>query len=61
MDEITRLGLTSGQYLYQMGERIEGCLDRQKLRTKDSLQFFRRECYEQIRGYVSLKYGGDDS
>lgn len=60
MDRNPRLGLTSGQYLYQMGERIEAVLI-DKSCVPGSLQFFRRECYEQIRGYISLKYGGEDS
>ena len=60
MDQNPKLGLTSGQYVYeQNGQIVKVLID--KTCVPGSLQFFRRECYERIGGYVPLKYGGDDS
>lgn len=59
-DNDPKLGIASGVYL----DLINGCprkVVRSDISTSGGLQVFRRECYEQIGGYVPLKYGGDDS
>ena len=55
-----KLGQAGGKYVYLADGKM------QKLKIDDlcvpgSLQLFRKECYEQIGGYVALKYGGDDT
>ncbi|MBN1123711.1 MAG: glycosyltransferase family 2 protein [Sedimentisphaerales bacterium] len=55
-----RLGVASGVYV----DRINGGLRKvlnDRRSTPKAIQVFRRECYEQIGGYVPLKYGGEDT
>lgn len=55
-----KLGVASGVYL----DWVDGCsrkVLRSDISTSGGLQVFRRECYEQIGGYVPLRHGGDDS
>lgn len=55
-----KLGIASGVYL----DLIDDCprkVIRADISTSGGLQVFRRECYNQIGGYVSLRHGGDDS
>jgi len=59
-DNNSKLGVASGVYL----DMIDGCprrVLRSDISTSGGLQVFRRECYEQIGGYSSLRHGGDDS
>jgi len=59
-DRNPKLGIAAGVYKYE----INGCLHKvliDRLCTPGSNHVFRRECYEQIGGYIPLKYGGDDS
>jgi poly-beta-1,6-N-acetyl-D-glucosamine synthase len=59
-DSNVKLGVASGVYL----DLIDGYprkVLRSDISTSGGLQVFRRECYEQIGGYVPLRYGGDDS
>ena len=59
-DRNPRLGITAGVYLYKSGGRcIKPVIDR--LCTPGSNHVFRRQCYEEIGGYVPPKYGGSDS
>ena len=59
-DKEPTLGVAGGVYIYQEGNKIERPpID--ELCVPGSVQMFRRECYEQIGEYVSLKYGGDDT
>ncbi|MHC4572971.1 MAG: glycosyltransferase family A protein [Planctomycetota bacterium] len=55
-----RLGIAGGVYVYQIDGRLQKVLI-DELCVPGSLQMFRRECYEQIGGYIPLVYGGDDS
>jgi len=55
-----RLGLAGGKYIYELGGKIQKVLIDDTC-VPGSLQLFRRQCYEQIGGYVPLKYGGDDT
>jgi len=54
------LGIASGVYLNKFGERLEKVLI-DRAHCPGAIQMFRRECYEQIGGYVPQRYGGDDS
>jgi len=54
------LGIASGLYVYKNNKKIEK-IDYDKNYVPGSLQMFRKECYEDIGGYVALKYGGDDT
>jgi len=59
-DENPKLGIASGIYLNKVGEKLQKVLfDRSH--CPGALQMFRRECYEEIKGYIALKYGGDDT
>jgi glycosyltransferase involved in cell wall biosynthesis len=59
-DRNSKLGIAAGAYLYEVdGHRQKVLID--ELCTPGSNHVFRRECYEQIGGYISLKYGGEDS
>lgn len=55
-----KLGIAAGIFLYEVNGRLEQAL-MDRLCTSGSHQVFRRECYEQIGGYIPLKHGGDDS
>ena len=55
-----RLGVASGIYLDDVNGRLRRIF-RPEISTPGAIQMFRRECYEEIDGYVPLKYGGDDS
>ncbi len=59
-DSNPKLGIASGVYLDMIDARPRKVL-RSNISTSGGLQVFRRECYEQIGGYVPLRYGGDDS
>jgi glycosyltransferase involved in cell wall biosynthesis len=55
-----KLGIAAGIFMYQeKGQLKKALID--KLCTPGSNQIFRRKCYEQIGGYVPLRFGGDDS
>lgn len=59
-DQNPKLGIAAGIFLYE----VNGCLEKplmDRLCTSGSHQVFRRECYEEIGGYIPLKHGGDDS
>ncbi len=59
-DRDPKLGIAAGIFRYVINGRLQTALT-DRLCTSGSHQVFRRECYDQIGGYVSLKYGGDDS
>jgi len=55
-----RLGIGTGVYL----EEVNGVFKRKVIdrrSTPKAFQVFRRECYEQIGGYIPFKNGGEDS
>ena len=61
-DRNPRLGIASGIYVNKVKGQIRNVVkDPDEISTPGALQVFRRECYEAIGGYISLKYGGDDS
>jgi glycosyltransferase involved in cell wall biosynthesis len=54
------LGVASGTYLEKEGDgQVEARIDR--LHTPKAIQVFRRQCYEQIGGYIPFRNGGEDS
>lgn len=55
-----RLGICSAVYWYRSGSRILRSRNRRD-GTAGSLQLFRRECYEEIDGFVLLEVGGEDT
>jgi len=55
-----RLGIASGVYVNQIGNRTEKVV-RDSSSTPGALQVFRRECYESIGGYKALRNGGEDA
>lgn len=60
LDTNPRLGICSAVYWYRSGSRIKRSRTRRD-GTAGSLQLFRRECYEQIGGFVLLEVGGEDT
>ncbi len=55
-----RLGIAGGKYVYESEGKIQKVLIDDTC-VPGSLQMFRRQCYEQIGGYVALRHGGDDT
>lgn len=55
-----RLGIAGGIYYYETVGRRDNILIDQSC-VPGSVQMFRRECYEEIGGYIALKRGGDDT
>ena len=54
------LGIASGIYYNLLQNRLEkAILDRRS--TPKALQVFRRECFEQIGGYLPMNNGGEDT
>jgi glycosyltransferase involved in cell wall biosynthesis len=59
-EKYSELGIGTGTYLEREGDRfVEARIDRRS--TPKAIQVFRRECYEQIGGYIPFKNGGEDS
>ncbi len=55
-----KLGVASGVYRDLVnGKLIKVLNDRRS--TPKAIQVFRKECFEQIGGYLPLKYGGEDT
>ncbi len=55
-----RLGL-SGGFIYEFdGKKYESRRANSTRSVAHAVQFFRRECYESIGGYIPLRYGGPD-
>ncbi|OHB67112.1 MAG: hypothetical protein A2Y76_15605 [Planctomycetes bacterium RBG_13_60_9] len=55
-----RLGVASGIYENLVDGELEKVLNDRRS-TPKAIQVFRRACFEQIGGYVPLKYGGEDT
>ena len=57
----TKLGIASGIYIDRMGENNfqKNLNDRRS--TPKALMVFRRECFEDIGGFIPMKYGGEDT
>ncbi len=54
------LGVASGIYENLVNGRLEKVMNDRRS-TPKAMQVFRRSCFEQIGGYVPLKYGGEDT
>ncbi len=54
------LGVASGIYENLVNGRLEAVLNDRRS-TPKAIQVFRRSCFEQIGGYVPLRYGGEDT
>jgi glycosyltransferase involved in cell wall biosynthesis len=59
-DGAPRLGLAGGIILEKIGDRFEP-QNNHETSVAGAVQLFRRECFEQIGGYISQKAGGIDS
>lgn len=55
-----RLGIASGVYLVREGEKLKTVLNDRRSCPKN-IMVFRKECFEQIGGFVPMKYGGEDT
>ena len=60
LEENPKLGLAGG-IRYDMHEDEMRLIDPSRNSVGGPIQLFRRECYEQIGGYVALPYGGIDA
>lgn len=59
-EQYPELGIATGTYLEKEGDLlVEARIDRRS--TPKAIQVFRRECYEQIGGYIPFRNGGEDS
>ena len=59
-DRNPHLGIAGGTYVYGSENRREKVLF-DELSVPGSAQVSRRECYEQVGGYIPLRYGGEDT
>lgn len=59
-EEDSKLGVASGVYLDLIDGRLQKVLNDRRS-TPKALQVFRRACFEQIGGYLPLRYGGEDT
>lgn len=59
-DKNPEFGIVSGVYMDKIGDKLCKVLI-DKNHTPGAIQTFRRACYEEIGGYIPLKYGGDDT
>lgn len=55
-----KLGIASGIYLVRKGEKLKTVLNDRRSSPKN-IMVFRKECFEQIDGFVPMKYGGEDT
>jgi hypothetical protein len=55
-----KLGVASGVYVNKRGDNFQPVLIDAN-HVPGGIQMFRRQCYEEIGGYIPQKYGGDDS
>jgi len=55
-----KLGIASGVYMDLVDGKLQKILNDRRS-TPKAIQVFRRECFEQIGGYLPLKYGGEDT
>lgn len=55
-----RLGVASGVYQDLVNGQLRKVLNDRRS-TPKAIQVFRKECFEQIGGYLPLKYGGEDT
>jgi len=54
------LGIASGVYLVEDGGKLRGTLHDRRSCPKN-IMVFRSECYDEIGGFLPLKYGGEDT
>jgi glycosyltransferase involved in cell wall biosynthesis len=59
-DKDEKLGVASGVYQDMVNGKLRRVLNDRRS-TPKAIQVFRRECFEQIGGYLPLKYGGEDT
>jgi biofilm PGA synthesis N-glycosyltransferase PgaC len=60
LDANPELGVAAGVYWEEVnGTLTEALIDR--MHTPKAIQVFRRRVYEQVGGYIPMKYGGEDS
>jgi len=59
-DHNPKLGVASGVYLDEVNGRLRRIFIA-RISTPGAIQLFRRQCYEEIGGYIPLKYGGVDT
>lgn len=55
-----KLGIASGIYQDLVNGKLRKVLNDRRS-TPKAIQVFRRECFEQIGGFLPLKYGGEDT
>jgi len=55
-----KLGVASGVYEDKINGKLRKILNDRRS-TPKAIQVFRKECFEQIGGYLPLKYGGEDT
>ena len=60
MESNDQLGIASGVYVDNVNGTLRKVLNDRRSNPK-ALMVFRRSCYEAIGGFVSMKYGGEDT
>jgi len=56
-----KLGIASGIYMDRLGENQFRKVLSDRRSTPKALMVFRRKCFEQIGGFIPMKYGGEDT
>jgi len=59
-DRDIKLGTASGVYQNMVNGKLQKVMNDRRS-TPKAIQVFRRKCFEQIGGYLPLKYGGEDT
>lgn len=60
MDTDTRIGIASGVYQDNVDGKLREVLNDRRS-TPKALMVFRKQCYQDIGGFIPLKYGGEDT
>lgn len=61
MEKDSELGITSGVYMDRIGENKFRKVLNDRRSTPKALTVFRKLCFEDIGGFVPMKYGGEDT
>ena len=61
MEDNPNLGIASGVYIDRISQNRYRKVLNDRRSTPKALMVFRKECYDQIGGFVPMKYGGEDT
>jgi glycosyltransferase involved in cell wall biosynthesis len=56
-----KLGVASGVYMDRIGDNKFKKILNDRRSTPKALMVFRKQCYEDVGGFIAMKYGGEDT